>query len=160
MASPRNGRLGSRSTRAGFWRRWTIPIIGSITPVGLIVVNVAAFIVHHLAEFRLIITIGAFVSTVLLGSWQAVKFYRLMKQRAPQVSLVDETNEDLVLVGGMTFVILVSVLAAYLCYIGLSDERNLPNVGTFLGGAIGIALPVILQVFFRRTLHTDRRAAE
>ena len=37
--------LLARAVAAGL-RRWTIPAIGALTPVGLIVVNIAVFIVH------------------------------------------------------------------------------------------------------------------
>jgi hypothetical protein len=145
--------MARRARRRGLVRRWTIPVIGGITPVGLMVVNVAAFIVHHLAEFRLGITVCAFVSGLLLGSYQALIAYRVMKRRIPEADLVSESNEEMVLVVGMLAVIIFSGVTALLCWLGLSSEKNLPNAMTFVGGAIGIAIPIVSQIYYRRTLH-------
>jgi len=151
--------LGRRSSRqaddrphglVSFLKRWTIPIIGGITPVGLIVVNIAAFIVKHLSEFRWTITVAAFVSSMMLNSWMAVNVFRILQRRRPDHSLVQDRNQELVLVGGVGVVIVVSVLAALFCYLGLSDANSLPNGLTFFSGALAILLPIVLQSAFAR----------
>jgi hypothetical protein len=133
-----------------FLKRWTIPIIGAITPVGLIVVNIAAFIVRHLSEFRWSITVAAFVSSMMLNSWMALNVFRVVQLRRPDHSLVQDRNQELVLVGGVALVIVLSVLAALFCYWGLSDPNSLPNGATFFSGALAIALPIVLQGLFAR----------
>jgi chromate transport protein ChrA len=151
--------LGRRSSRQAddrprglvpFLKRWTIPAIGAITPVGLIVVNIAAFITKHLAEFRWTITVAAFVSSMMLNSWMAMNVFRVLQRRRPDHSLVQDRNQELVLVGGVAVVILLSVLAALFCYWGLSDPNSLPNGATFFSGALAIALPIVLQGVFAR----------
>jgi hypothetical protein len=151
--------LGRRSSRQAddrprglvpFLKRWTIPIIGAVTPVGLIVVNIAAFIVKHLSEFRWSITIAAFVSSMMLNSWMAVNVFRILQRRRPDHSLVQERNQELVLVAGVAAVIVVSLRAALFCYWGLSDPNSLPNGWTFFSGALAIALPIVLQGVFAR----------
>ncbi|HZS13872.1 MAG TPA: hypothetical protein VFC09_04680 [Candidatus Dormibacteraeota bacterium] len=150
------GRRTSRQADDGpkgllpFLKRWTIPIIGAITPVGLIVVNIAAFIVKHLAEFRWSITVAAFVSSMMLNSWMAVNVFRVVQRRRPEHSLVQDRNQELVLVGGVGVVIILSLLAALFCYWGLSDPNSLPNGATFFSGAVAIALPIVLQGVFAR----------
>ncbi len=150
------GRRSSRQADDGprglgpFLKRWTIPIIGAITPVGLIVVNIAAFIVKHLSEFRWSITAAAFVSSMMLNSWMAVNVYRVLQRRRPDHSLVQERNQEVVLVGGVGGVIVVSVLAALFCYWGLSDPNSLPNGATFFSGAVAIAIPIVLDAVFAR----------
>jgi hypothetical protein len=139
-----------------FFKRWTIPIIGAITPVGLIVVNIAAFIVKHLSEFRWSITVAAFVSSMMLNSWFALNVYRLVQRRRPDHSLVQDRNQEAVLVGAVALVIALSVLAALFCYWGLSDPKSLPNAATFLSGALAIVIPILLQGVFGRE---SRRAA-
>jgi Na+/proline symporter len=134
-----------------FLKRWTIPIIGAITPVGLIVVNIAAFIIKHLSEFRWSITVAAFVSSMMLNSWMALNIYRILKRRRPDHALVQERNQELVLVGGVAVIIITSVLAALFCYLGLNDPNNLPNAATFFSGALAIALPIVLQGVFARS---------
>lgn len=151
--------LGRRSSRQAddrphgllpFLKRWTIPIIGAITPVGLIVVNIAAFIVKHLSEFRWSITVAAFVSSMMLNSWMAVNVYRVLQRRRPEHSWVQERNQELVLVSGVGVVIVVSLLAALFCYWGLSDANSLPNGATFFSGAVAIVVPIVLDAVFAR----------
>src|SRR5215472_18812255 len=81
-----------------FLKRWTIPIIGALTPLGLIAVNISVFVVKNLAEFRWGITILAFVSSVMLNSWAALNIYRTFQRRAPDHALVSDRNQELVLV--------------------------------------------------------------
>ena len=139
-----------------FLKRWAIPTIGAITPVGLIVVNIAAFIVKHLSEFRWSITIAAFVSTMMLNSWMALNVYRVVQRRRPEHPLVQDRNQEVVLIAGMGVIILTSFLAALFCWFGLNDAANLPNAATFFSGAVAIALPIVLQGVFGRD---SRRAA-
>jgi hypothetical protein len=155
--------LGRRSSRQAddsprgigpFLKRWTIPIIGAITPVGLIVVNIAAFIVKHLSEFRWSITIAAFVSSMMLNSWMALNVYRVVQRRRPEHSL--DRNQEMALVGGMAVVIVFSVLAALFCYWGLSDPNSLPNAATFVSGALAIVIPIVLQGVFGRERRRPR----
>ena len=143
-----------------FLKRWTIPTIGAITPVGLIVVNVAAFIVKHLAEFRWTITIAAFVSSMILNSWMGLNVFRVLQRRRPDHTLVQDRNQELVLAGGMAVIIATSVLAAVFCYWGLSDPNSLPNGATFISGAVAIALPIVLQSIFGREKRRMRREVE
>lgn len=147
---------GGRRDWAGLLRRWTIPVIGALTPVALIVVNIAAFIVHHLATFRWTITILAFVSGMMLNSWAGLKIYRVLKRRMGGHALVDEGNQDLVLIGGMAVIIAISFVTALFCYWGLENEQNLPNGTTFLTGVLAIAVPILLQAVFNRVLGGSR----
>jgi hypothetical protein len=133
-------------------RRWIIPAIGSVTPVGLIVVNIAVFIVKHLAAFRWSITILAFASGMMLNSWMGLKIYRLFQRRFRQHPLASEVNQDVVLIAGMAVIIAISFVTALFCYLGLSDERTLPNATTFLTGVFAIAVPFGLQFIFERLL--------
>ena len=133
-------------------RRWTIPAIGALTPVGLIVVNIAAFIVHNLAQFRLGISVLAFVSGVLLNAWTGLNIYRVAKARFPQFGVLHESNQEIVLVIGLLVVIVISFAEGLFCYNGLSNERNLPNTPTFVLGVVAISIPVLLQALFARLL--------
>lgn len=131
-------------------RRWTIPAIGALTPVGLIVVNIAAFIVHNLAQFRLGISVLAFVSGVLLNSWTGLNIYRVAKLRFPRVGVLHESNQEIVLVVGLLVVIGISFAEGLFCYNGLGNEKNLPNAATFYLGVVAIAIPILLQASFAR----------
>lgn len=141
---------------APFLKRWTIPIIGALTPVGLIAVNISVFVVKNLASFRWGITILAFVSGLLLNSWAALNIYRTFQRRRPEHALVAERNQELVLVGGMLIVIVAAFLTALFCYLGLSSEANLPNGVTFITGIGAVLIPILLQGIFRRTVRRER----
>ncbi|MBJ7610307.1 MAG: hypothetical protein JF887_12885 [Candidatus Dormibacteraeota bacterium] len=131
-------------------RRWTIPAIGALTPVGLIVVNIAAFIVQHLAAFRLGISILALVSGIMLNAWTGLKIYGVAKSRFPNFGLLHDHNQEVLLVVGMAVIVAISFVEALFCYNGLGDERALPNASTFYLGVVAIAIPIVLQGVFGR----------
>ena len=140
-----------------FLKRWTIPLVGAITPVGLIVVNISVFIVKHLPEFRWTIAILAFVSGLMLNSWAGLNIYRALQRHRPDHPLVHERNQEIVLVGGMLVIIIAAFLTALFCYLGLSSEANLPNGVTFITGVVAVLVPVMLQALFRGSLRSRRR---
>ena len=142
-------RVKSRTAWGALARRRLIPIIGAVTPVGLIVVNIAAFIVKHLVEFRWTIAILAFVSALMLNSWAGLNIYRVLQRRRPDHALVHERNQEVVLVGGMAVIIIVAFLTALFCYLGLSNPNDLPNGLTFITGVLAILVPILLQAAFR-----------
>ncbi len=161
VALRRRGRLAESEDRIrrglGPWlKRWTIPIVGAVTPVALIVVNISVFIAKHLAEFRWTIAILAFVSSIMLNSWAGLNIYRVLQRRRPDHSLVREHNQEIVLVGGMAVIIAAAFLTALFCYLGLSSEQNLPNAVTFITGVVAVAVPILLQFLFRRGVRTRR----
>ncbi|MDQ6846505.1 MAG: hypothetical protein M3019_02815 [Candidatus Dormibacteraeota bacterium] len=141
-------------------RRWTIPVIGAVTPIGLIIVNIAAFIVHNLAQFRLGISVLAFVSGVMLNAWTALKIYRVAKIRFPHFGPLEESNQEVVLMIGMALIIGISFVEALFCYQGLSNEKNLPNAPTFILGVVAIAIPILLQGLFGRLLGDRNDSAD
>jgi hypothetical protein len=150
-----------RGVGAGL-RRWTIPAIGALTPVGLIVVNIAAFIVNNLPQFRLGISVLAFVSGLMLNAWAGLKIYRVAKLRFPHLGLLHDRNQEVVLVAGMALIAGISFVEALFCYNGLSNRANLPNAPTLILGIVAIAIPILLQALFGRLLleRNDQRSGE
>ena len=143
--------------RGGFaagLRRWTIPTIGALTPVGLIIVNIAAFIVNHLDQFRWTITVLAFVSGLMLNSWTGLKIYRVARLRHPDHALLHDRNQEVVLVLGMAVITAIAFVTALFCYIGLSNAKDLPNSTTFITGVVAILIPITLQAIFGRMLRS------
>jgi hypothetical protein len=139
-----------RRGTGAFLKRWTIPIIGALTPISLIVVNIAAFIVEHLTQFAWTITILAFVSGIMLNSWTALNIYRVLQARRPDHAIVNERNQEVVLVVGMAMVIIFAFLTALFCYLGLANASKLPNGLTFFTGFFAAAIPILLRAAFRR----------
>jgi hypothetical protein len=142
-----------------FLKRWTIPIIGALTPVSLIVVNISAFIVIHLTQFRWTISILAFVSGLMLNSWAALNIYRMLQQRRPDHAIVSERNQEIVLVAGMAVVIIAAFLTALFCYLGLA-KNNLPNGLTFFTGFFAAAIPILLRAAFHRSVPRGRNRGD
>ena len=68
-------------------------------------VNIAVFIVKNLPEFRITISILAFVSGLMLNSWAGLNIYRMLQQRRPDHPIVNERNQEIVLVVGMAVII-------------------------------------------------------
>ncbi|MDQ2960747.1 MAG: hypothetical protein M3R48_06820 [Candidatus Dormibacteraeota bacterium] len=141
-----------RKGAAAALRRWTIPTIGALTPVGLIVVNIAVFIVKHLDQFRWTISVLAFVSGLMLNSWTALKIYRVAKSRFPNAGMLHDRNQEVVLVIGIAVIAAISFVEALFCYNGLSNAANLPNAATFILGIVAVAIPIVLQGLFGRLL--------
>jgi hypothetical protein len=144
----------ARADRSRDWgqlfKRWLVPAIGAVTPVGLIVVNLAAFIMRHLVEFRFSIAVCAFISAIMLNTWAAINIYKRAKQWKPGHVLTREDNQEVMLIAGMAIVIAVAVLTAYFCYQGLADPNNLPNAQTFITGLVAIGIPIALKAMFDR----------
>ena len=139
-----------------FLKRWTIPLIGALTPTALIVVNIAVFIVKNLNEFRWTISILAFVSGLMLNSWAGLNIYRMLQQRRPDHAVVSERNQEVVLVLGMAVIIIAAFLTALFCYIGLSQYKDLPNGLTFFTGVLSAAVPILLRAAFNRGVPKGR----
>lgn len=140
-----------------FVRNWTIPVIGGITPVALILINIAVYINDNLHVIRWVIAVMAFVSGMILNSWWVLQAYRWVQQRWPHWSVVHQRNQEMALVIGMSGVTIFSFLTALFCFYGLGSSKNLPNAPTFWYGALQIALPFAAKAYFDRA---ERRAAK
>jgi chromate transport protein ChrA len=141
-------------------KRWTIPIIGALTPTALIVVNISAFIVNNLQQFRVTIAILAFVSAIMLNSWAGLNIYRMLQQRRPDHAIVSERNQEIVLVAGLAVIILAAFLTALFCYLGLSSYKDLPNGLTFFTGVLSAAVPLLLRAAFQRGVRRGRNRGD
>ena len=137
-------------------KRWTIPVIGALTPTALIVVNISIFIAKNLTEFRWTISILAFVSGLMLNSWAGLNIYRMLQQRRPDHPIVSERNQEVVLVAGMAVIIIAAFLTALFCYLGLSNYNDLPNGLTFFTGVLSAAVPILLRAAFHRGVPKGR----
>jgi chromate transport protein ChrA len=148
-----------RTGRAANLKRWTIPIIGALTPTALIVVNISAFIVNNLQQFRVTIAVLAFVSAIMLNSWAGLNIYRMLQQRRPDHAIVSERNQEIVLVAGLAVIIVAAFLTALFCYLGLT-KSNLPNGLTFFTGVFAAAIPILLRAAFHRGTRRGRHRSD
>ena len=146
----------SRSTRARL-----LAVLAVLTPAGLVLVNIAAYVMANLAAFRLAITVSAVVSTILLNGITAVAAYRLMETRFSDHRWLGWLFQPRHLrsnaVCGAFLLVLAATIGGELTYQGLSDPRKLPNLSTFLAGLLGLAVPLVLAALFREDVSPRSR---
>ena len=150
------GRLSGLRRVAAFAGRWTIPIVGGITPVMLIAVNVAVWINDHVTYVAFWIAIAAFLSGMMLNTWWVLKAYRFFHNRWPQWGIFNPQHEELLLVLGMGGITIFTFVLAWGVYVGLHDTKHLPNAYTLWWGILQILIPIVAKVFFDRD---EERAA-
>ena len=148
-------------------RAWLLAALALVTPLGLILVNVAAYVMAHLAAFRVAITASAVVSTIVLNSIAAIAAYRYGVARWPELNedtrpqplvprlvlwLFSPERRVAVVVEAGFILSLAAALGGVLTYHGLSDPSLLPNLSTLLGGLVGLvlALPLVVAAIYRR----------
>jgi hypothetical protein len=156
-------------------RAWLLAALALITPLGLILVNVAAYVMSHLAAFRVAVTASAVVSTIVLNGIAAVTAFRYGAAKWPDWSqsgrpqplvprisvwLFAPRRRRAVMVEAIFILLFAAAVGGELTYRGLSDPRQLPNWSTLLGGLAGLvlALPLVLAALYRRgARRRDRR---
>jgi hypothetical protein len=149
----------SRGRRTGhFLKKWAIPVVGGVTPVGLMVINIAAFLVKHLDQFRWFIAVLAFLSGMMLNTYVGLNLYRWVQRRIPDFALVKQQNEELMVAVGMGVITVITFVFAYLTYVNLTVD-NIPGGFTFVYGTAQIATAVIIKLFFDRDRDKHRTPA-
>jgi len=131
--------------------------IALITPAGLVIVNAAAYVMVHLAAFRLAIAVSAVLSTAVLNGLTAVALYRVGQARWPDLWPFRESHGRAMLATGAAALLLLAGAAGLLTYRGLADPRRLPNLQTFLAGLAGLAVPLLLALFLREDVSPRAR---
>ncbi|HEY8740927.1 MAG TPA: hypothetical protein VIN56_10085 [Candidatus Dormibacteraeota bacterium] len=136
-----------------YTRARLLALFAVVTPAGLVLVNIAAYVMQNLAAFRLAITVSAVVSTIVLNGITGVAAYRTLATRFAEspgigwVFLPRHLRSNAVC--GAFLLVLAATVAGELTYRGLSDPRRIPNLQTFLAGLLGLAVPLILAALFR-----------
>ncbi|MEA2646965.1 MAG: hypothetical protein QOE92_2048 [Chloroflexota bacterium] len=147
VESPSRGTPRSRALLLG--------LLAIITPAGLVLVNVAAYVMSNLAAFRVAITVSAVVSTVILNGLTGITAYRLGASRWPDAWVFAPHLRRAVTAEFILALALGAAIGGQLTYQGLSDPAKLPNLSTFIAGLIGLAIPILLAAMLRDT--TTRR---
>lgn len=131
-------------------RMWTILVVSGVTPLLLIAINVAAYIINHLSEFRWTVAVMSFVSGMCLNTWWVLNIYRTVQRRRPDWSLFNPRNEDILVVAAMLSVTIFTFILAWLTYRQLEDPAKLPDPLTFVYGVLGVILVIRAKIFFDR----------
>ncbi|MHB8509333.1 MAG: hypothetical protein ACYDGR_11895 [Candidatus Dormibacteria bacterium] len=128
-----------------------------LTPAGLVLVNLAAYVMAHLAAFRVAITVSAVVSTIVLNGLTIDLLYRGGGSRWPsRYPFRPEDRRQVVAVAG-ALILIGAGLAGVLTYRGLADPRRLPNLQTFLAGLVGLVTPLAVAILFREEVNPRLR---
>ncbi len=122
-------------------------VVGATTPVGILAVNLSAFVMQHLAQFRLGIALCALISGLSLNGVAATMVLARFERRFPEL-----VREYRVWIAGATIVFVAgfSVFGAYGTYMSMQDPRRLPNVYAVLTALWLLFWPFALTVISKR----------
>ena len=121
--------------------------LGVITPIGILAVNGSAFVMVHLAQFRVGIAGCALVSGLVLNGLTAWWLLRLASRTAPP--LYREYRWYAIGVAAL-IVLLTAAGGGYLTYLGLRDPRRLPDSLSVVVATFMLLLPFAVTVAGRR----------
>jgi hypothetical protein len=129
-------------------------VVGASTPIGILAVNGAAFVMQHLGGFRTGIAVCALVSGLSLNGLTAWVAVQRAERFAPQLF----AEYRIWIVSAVTiFVIVFSSLGAYWTYQSMQDPRQLPNIYAVLTALWLLFLPVLMTFIARRLKISIRR---
>jgi len=128
-------------------------LAGISAPIGLLLVNSAAFVMSHLADFRLAIGIAAVLSSLALSGLTA---HTVLGRVATYVPRLYARFHLWMTGAAVVAVIAWSLFGGWGAYVSLGDARDLPNVYVTLTALWLLALPFVMNLISRRL----RRASE
>ncbi len=118
-----------------------------ITPVGILAVNASAFVMVHLAAFRVGIAACAVVSGLVLNGLTGWWLLRLASRNAPPLY----REYRIWAIGVAVVVVLVTAAGGgYLTYLGLDNPRRLPDALSVVVASFMLLLPFAVSVAARR----------
>ena len=121
--------------------------LGVITPLGILAVNGSAFVMVHLAQFRIGIAGCALVSGLVLNGLTAWWLLRLASRTAPPLY----REYRWYAIGVATVIVLLTAAGGgYLTYLGLRDPKRLPDVLSVFVASFMILLPFAVTIAARR----------
>ena len=133
----------SRSRRAfAGWpsaTRLVLFAIGVITPIGILVVNGAAFVMRNLAQFRIGIALCALISSLVLNGLAGSWLLRVARRLGLKIYLA---HPDWAIILATVLVLATSIGAAYFTWVGLGDPRHLPNGIAVLTACLALVVPL------------------
>jgi len=128
-------------------RELALLTIGVLTPVGILAVNISAFVMGHLPAFRLIVAGCALISGLVLNGLTAWWLLRLASRKANPLYREYRT-------WAIGIAILIVVLTAagggYLTYLGMRDPSHLPDSLSMIVASFMLLLPLGVTFAGRR----------
>lgn len=112
--------------------------IGIVTPLGVLMVNLAAFVMEHLEQFRLVIAACALISSLVLNTLAVTWLTGIARRRSVRFYL---EYPELVRALAAIAVVGGAAVAAYLTYVGMRDPRHLPNGLAIVASLLALLIP-------------------
>jgi hypothetical protein len=134
--------LRSRRLREG-----VLLTVGVITPLGILAVNISAFVMVHLDQFRVGIAACALISGLVLNGLTAWWLLRLASRNAPP--LFREYRMWAIGVA-VLIVLLTAAGGGYLTYLGMRDPKRLPDSLSVVVATFMLLLPLAVTFAGRR----------
>ena len=135
-------------------REAVIVVIGVMTPLGILAVNGSAFVMRHLPDFRLILSISALVSALFLNGLAAWAIWGRARRHIPDL-LTEYRIWALILV--VLVVAASAASGASFTWIGLSTASRLPDPLSKITAALFLVVPFGVT-YVARQLDERRRA--
>jgi hypothetical protein len=110
-------------------------------------VNASAFVMVHLAEFRIGIAACALLSGLVLNGLTAWWLLRLASRNAPPLFREYRTWA---ISAAVLIVLLTAAGGGYLTYLGLKDPRRLPDMLSVVVATFMLAVPFAVSIAARR----------
>jgi D-alanyl-lipoteichoic acid acyltransferase DltB (MBOAT superfamily) len=126
--------------------RLVLLAIGIITPVGILVVNAAAFVMRNLQQFRIGIAVCALISSLVLNGLTASWLLRLAGRRSISIYL---QHQEWATVVATTVVLATSIGAAIFTYIGMGNPSHLPDTLSVITALAALLVPIGITYFSR-----------
>jgi len=128
-------------------RESVLLVLGVITPIGILAVNVSAFVMSHLAQFRIGIAALALLSGLVLNGLTAWWLLRLASRGAGPLF----REYRLWAVGAAVLIVaLTATGGGYLTYLGMRDPRRLPDTLSMVVATFMLLLPLAVSFAARR----------
>ena len=136
-----------RVLRSRRFREAALLTLGVITPLGILAVNGSAFVMVHLADFRVGIAGCALLSGLVLNGLTAWWLLRLASRTAPPLY----REYRWWAIGFASLIVLLTAAGGgYLTYLGLKDPRRLPDSLSVVVATFMLVLPFAVTLAGRR----------
>ena len=121
--------------------------LGVITPLGILAVNISAFVMVHLAEFRIGIAALALLSGLVLNGLTAWCLLRLASRSAAPLF----REYRMWAIGAAVLIVaLTAAGGGYLTYLGMRDPKRLPDTLSMVVATFMLLLPLAVSFAARR----------
>jgi hypothetical protein len=128
-------------------RELVLLTLGVITPIGILAVNVSAFVMGHLPAFRIVVAGCALVSGLVLNGLTAWWLLRLASRNANPLYREYRTWAIGI---SVVIVILTGAGGGYLTYLGMRDPTHLPDSLSMIVASFMLLLPLAVTFAGRR----------